>query len=241
MFEHMKNYKALLQKVSTWLRPTKEGDNDPALLFVHIFCHKSMPYHFVEDDGWMAKNFFSGWSAFEFHKPRNFIWLLTSVLGGTMPSHDLFVSKLSTPEFITLIAIPFQTYFQDDLTLIRSWYLSGQHYSKTCEDWLKIQDSNRVGVCAYFILLKIVSGAALTPHCRGLARIRTRCQSQGNVRRRGTQVVLQVTSRHCLYNQVHLFTCIHKGSEFSIWLVPNCSTWTEDKSTSILSLIEHPL
>jgi len=45
--------------------------------------------------------------------------------GGTMPSHDLF------------------TYFQDDLTLMRSWYISGQHYSKTCEDWLRIQDSNR--------------------------------------------------------------------------------------------------
>ena len=60
MFEHMKNYKALLCKISTWLRPTKERSDDPALLFVHIFCHKSMPYHFDQDDGWMAQNFFSG-------------------------------------------------------------------------------------------------------------------------------------------------------------------------------------
>lgn len=62
MFEHMKNYQALFQKISTWLRSTKETTeiDDPALLFVHIFCHKSTPYHFVEDDGWMAKNFFSG-------------------------------------------------------------------------------------------------------------------------------------------------------------------------------------
>jgi hypothetical protein len=61
MFEHMKNYKALLHKVSTWLRSNKGGESeDPALLFVHIFCHKSTPYHFVEDDGWMAQNFFSG-------------------------------------------------------------------------------------------------------------------------------------------------------------------------------------
>ncbi|KXN90944.1 (S)-coclaurine N-methyltransferase [Leucoagaricus sp. SymC.cos] len=103
MFEHMKNYQALLRKISAWLRPTRD-ENDPALLFVHIFCHKSTPYHFVEDDGWMAQNFFSG---------------------GTMPSHDLF------------------TYFQDNLTLMRSWYISGKHYSKTCEDWLKVQDKNR--------------------------------------------------------------------------------------------------
>ncbi|ETW80506.1 SAM-dependent methyltransferase [Heterobasidion irregulare TC 32-1] len=74
MFEHMKNYDKLLRKVSTWLKPsqhTGEGDDsNPSLLFVHIFCHKTMPYDFVEDDGWMAQTFFSG---------------------GTMPSHDLFL------------------------------------------------------------------------------------------------------------------------------------------------------
>jgi hypothetical protein len=64
MFEHMKNYQALFKKVSTWLRPTSRtetmNESDESLLFIHIFCHKTTPYHFVEDDGWMAKNFFSG-------------------------------------------------------------------------------------------------------------------------------------------------------------------------------------
>ena len=37
--QHMKNYEKLLKKISSWLKP--EG-----LLFIHIFVHKSMPYHF---------------------------------------------------------------------------------------------------------------------------------------------------------------------------------------------------
>jgi hypothetical protein len=35
-----------------------------------------------------------------------------------------------------------QLYFQTDLTLIRSWYINGKHYSRTLEDWLKKQDRN---------------------------------------------------------------------------------------------------
>lgn len=104
MLEHMKNYKILMAKVASWLKPHSD-----ALFFVHIFCHRTTPYHFEEGDGWMAKNFFSG---------------------GTMPSHDLLL------------------YFQDDLTLVRSWYLNGRHYAKTCEDWLKLQDLHESGSIA---------------------------------------------------------------------------------------------
>jgi hypothetical protein len=39
MFEHMKNYSKLLEKVSGWLKPGGK-------LFVHIFTHKWKPYHF---------------------------------------------------------------------------------------------------------------------------------------------------------------------------------------------------
>ena len=35
-----------------------------------------------------------------------------------------------------------QLYFQDDLTLMKSWYVNGRNYSHTCEDWLKKQDRN---------------------------------------------------------------------------------------------------
>ena len=55
MFEHVRNYESLLQKISQWLRPGGK-------LFVHIFCHKVLAYPFDTegDDNWMGRYFFTG-------------------------------------------------------------------------------------------------------------------------------------------------------------------------------------
>jgi cyclopropane-fatty-acyl-phospholipid synthase len=55
MFEHMRNYQALLQRISHWLTP--EGK-----LFIHIFCHRELAYEFVDrgETDWMSRHFFSG-------------------------------------------------------------------------------------------------------------------------------------------------------------------------------------
>ncbi len=55
MFEHMKNYRALLTKIARWLAPGGK-------LFVHIFTHRELAYHY-EDKGpndWMTRYFFAG-------------------------------------------------------------------------------------------------------------------------------------------------------------------------------------
>jgi cyclopropane-fatty-acyl-phospholipid synthase len=55
MFEHMKNYQLLLQRIASWLRPTGK-------LFVHIFTHRKFAYHFEGSDpsDWITRYFFSG-------------------------------------------------------------------------------------------------------------------------------------------------------------------------------------
>lgn len=55
MFEHVRNYQFLLNKVSSWM-------SDEGKLFIHIFCHKDVVYPFeVEgEDNWMGRYFFTG-------------------------------------------------------------------------------------------------------------------------------------------------------------------------------------
>ncbi|MBC8045537.1 MAG: class I SAM-dependent methyltransferase [Fimbriimonadaceae bacterium] len=55
MFEHMRNYEKLLEKIHGFL-------NADGKLFVHIFTHKEFTYYFdVKDEtDWMSKYFFTG-------------------------------------------------------------------------------------------------------------------------------------------------------------------------------------
>ena len=64
MFEHLRNYKLLFNKISSLLK-------DDGKMFVHVFTHKTYAYKFevIDDTDWMSKYFFTG---------------------GIMPSNELF-------------------------------------------------------------------------------------------------------------------------------------------------------
>ncbi len=64
MFEHLRNYGKLFEKLSGWLAPGGK-------LFTHIFCHREYAYLYDDSDpnDWIARYFFTG---------------------GTMPSETLF-------------------------------------------------------------------------------------------------------------------------------------------------------
>ncbi|MER2535196.1 MAG: cyclopropane-fatty-acyl-phospholipid synthase family protein [Rhizobiaceae bacterium] len=63
MFEHMSNWRALLERARGWLKPDGR-------LFIHIFTYRGKPYRFETGDraDWIARHFFTG---------------------GIMPSHGL--------------------------------------------------------------------------------------------------------------------------------------------------------
>jgi cyclopropane-fatty-acyl-phospholipid synthase len=55
MFEHMRNYRLMFQRIAGWLKPGGR-------LFLHIFCHRGVPYAFLDQGpgDWMSRHFFSG-------------------------------------------------------------------------------------------------------------------------------------------------------------------------------------
>lgn len=55
MFEHMRNYELLFERVASWLAPGGKA-------FVHVFCNRRAPYLFEQtgENDWMARHFFTG-------------------------------------------------------------------------------------------------------------------------------------------------------------------------------------
>ncbi len=55
MFEHMRNWRALFERIHGWLAPGGR-------FFQHVFCHRAAPYEFLDQGpaDWMTRHFFEG-------------------------------------------------------------------------------------------------------------------------------------------------------------------------------------
>lgn len=55
MFEHMSNWRGLLERIATWIEPN-------GTLLIHVFSHRRTPYRFDVTDraDWIAQHFFTG-------------------------------------------------------------------------------------------------------------------------------------------------------------------------------------
>lgn len=84
MFEHMRNYPKLFEKVARFLKPAGK-------MFVHVFTHQKYAYFYDNEDpdDWIAKYFFTG---------------------GTMPSNDLFEKCQNSLMLETMWTVPGEHY-----------------------------------------------------------------------------------------------------------------------------------
>lgn len=55
MFEHVRNWGALFERISSWLQPDGQA-------FLHFFCHRDVAYPYEDrgDGDWMTRHFFTG-------------------------------------------------------------------------------------------------------------------------------------------------------------------------------------
>ncbi|XP_026422450.1 (S)-coclaurine N-methyltransferase-like isoform X2 [Papaver somniferum] len=134
LIEHMKNYQLLLKKISEWMK-------DDGLLFVEHVCHKTLAYHYepVDAEDWYTNYVF----------PAGTLTLSSAsmLLYFQVSSFTKFRLK-----YIVLLALNHNSRmiletvmaWQDDVAVVNQWTLSGKHYSRSHEEWLKNMDKNIV-------------------------------------------------------------------------------------------------
>ncbi len=145
MFEHLRNYEMLFEKISSWLKPDGK-------LFVHIFTHKQYSYLFETDgeDNWMGRYFFTGgqmpahglFEQFQNHLnlEKNWIWNGTHY-GKTseawldnMDAHKEEIMKIFEP-----------VYKQDS----KIWFQRWRVFFMSCAELFNYDNGNEWGVSHY--------------------------------------------------------------------------------------------
>ncbi len=150
MFEHMKNYGLLLNKISAWMNPD-------AKLFIHIFVHKLLAYHFEVKDrparDTVPRSVGAGASRGT-PTPDGGHASPPTPPAPASPSEDtVSASDWMSQYFFTGGTMPSENLllnFQDDVKLQQQWWVSGTHYEKTSNHWLDGMDAKKAEIMKVF-------------------------------------------------------------------------------------------
>lgn len=146
MFEHMRNYQTLLNRISNWMKPE-------AKLFVHIFCHRYVMYPFETDgdDNWMGKYFFTGGimpsadTLLHFQQDMSIQqrWLLSGEHYEKTSNHWLANQDANREEIMQIMK---STYGEKDA---KRWFNRWRMFWLSCAELFGLEDGNEWLVAHY--------------------------------------------------------------------------------------------
>ena len=146
MFEHMRNYQTLLNRISKWMKPE-------AKLFVHIFCHRYVMYPFETDgdDNWMGKYFFTGGimpsadTLLHFQQDMSIQqrWLLSGEHYEKTSNHWLANQDANREEIMQIMK---NTYGEKDA---KRWFNRWRMFWLSCAELFGLEDGNEWLVAHY--------------------------------------------------------------------------------------------
>ena len=146
MFEHMRNYQTLLNRISKWMK-------HDAKLFVHIFCHRYVMYPFETEgeDNWMGKYFFTGGimpsadTLLHFQQDLNIEqrWLLSGEHYEKTSNHWLANQDAHRDEIMQIMKA---TYGEHDA---KRWFNRWRMFWLACAELFGLEDGNEWLVAHY--------------------------------------------------------------------------------------------
>jgi len=146
MFEHMRNYKELMRRISTWLK-------DDGKLFVHIFTHKEYTYKFeVKDESdWMSKYFFTGGVMpsndllfyFNEHLVKDNFWIVNGI--HYSKTSEAWLENMDTNKH-EVMQIMEKTYGKENAL---KWFVYWRIFYMACAELWGFKDGKEWMVCHY--------------------------------------------------------------------------------------------
>ncbi len=146
MFEHVRNYRRLMQRIGVWLRPDGK-------LFVHIFAHRTLmyPYETEGQGNWMGRHFFTGGLMpaadtllhFQDHLRLSQRWLLDGSHYQRTANHWLQKQDRHRDRVLTILG---EAYGQHAAAL---WHQRWRMFWMACAELFGYRDGQEWGVAHY--------------------------------------------------------------------------------------------